>query len=185
MLIDKSLDDISSLIYNKIPPPFPYLSKWKRKLEPSNKNWPGRKLSSSFVSDIISISMFPFTWWTRRSNLFLIELILKCAMTILFKFLMRRGIRSILIIWCLYHFQISHSKLTSWRNTYISICSFVQLFLIKFAKFLQRFHNHYGWSEVFFYSNGFSCWYYYVLEKSFFLCPIFWKVPSWFLLLWC
>ena len=185
MLIDKSLDDISSLIYNKIPPPFPYLSKWKRKLEPSNKNWPGRKLSSSFVSDIISISMFPFTWGTRRSNLFLIELILKCAMTILFKFLIRRGIRSILIIWCLYHFQISHSKLTSWRNTYISICSFVQLFLIKFAKFLQRFHNHYGWSEVFFYSNGFSCWYYYVLEKSFFLCPIFWKVPSWFLLLWC
>ena len=61
LFIDRSLDGISSLIYNKIPPPLPFLSKQKEKLHPFNKNFLGEKLSSSFVSDIISILMFPFT----------------------------------------------------------------------------------------------------------------------------
>ena len=38
LFIDKSLDGMSSLIYNKITPPFPFLSKRKGTLEPSNKN---------------------------------------------------------------------------------------------------------------------------------------------------
>ena len=97
LFIDKSLDGKSSLMYNKIPLPFPF-----------KKNWLRGKLSSSFVSDIISISMFPFTWWARKSNLFLIELIFRWPTTILFKFLIRRYLRPALVIWS----TISlHSKL--------------------------------------------------------------------------
>lgn len=53
------------------------------------KNWPIGKLSPNFVSQTIRISTLPVIWSTRFSNLFLNELILKCAITNLFMLRLR------------------------------------------------------------------------------------------------
>ena len=52
---------------------------YKEHLNPGNKTLATGKLSSIFVSEIIKTSMLPATYSARRSNLFLIEFILKHA----------------------------------------------------------------------------------------------------------
>ena len=126
LFIAKSLDGTSSLIYYKNTTAIP-IPKGKGTLQPSKKNWLGGKLSSSFVSDIISISMFPFTWWARKSNLFLIELIFRWPTTILFKFLIRRYFRYALVIWSTISLSIwdFSFKVEEVEETTVNICFFI------------------------------------------------------------
>ena len=60
--IAKSFDGISSLMYNKIAPPFLSRSRPKGLLKPFMKNYPIGKLSSSFVSIIIKVSILFLIW---------------------------------------------------------------------------------------------------------------------------
>ena len=46
-----------------------------------------------------SVLMFPFTWWAKISNIFLREFIFNWPTINLFKFLMKRDFKFILIIW--------------------------------------------------------------------------------------
>ena len=48
-------------------------------LKPSIKNWLWGKVSSIFVSEIISISILPLIWSLSNSNLFLMEFMFKWA----------------------------------------------------------------------------------------------------------
>ena len=54
-------------------------------LSPSITKWPIGKLSSILLSDIIKASMRPLTCSARNSNLFLKDLMFKCAKPNLFK----------------------------------------------------------------------------------------------------
>ena len=62
------------------------------------KNWLAGKLSSSFVSEIIRISILSLIWCVSNSNLFLRELILKCPIISLFRFLTLRDLNSAFIL---------------------------------------------------------------------------------------
>ena len=126
LFIAKSLDGTSSLIYYKNTTAIP-IPKGKGTLQSSKKNWLGGKLSSSFVSDTISISMSPFTWWARKSNLFLVELIFRWPTTIIFKFLIQRDFRSELVIWSTISLTISDFsfKVEEVEETSISIFAFL------------------------------------------------------------
>ena len=76
---------------------------------------PCRNEPSSFVSEIAETSTLPLIWSASRSNLFLKELMLRCAKTILFKFLVRISL-SIL--------KLTSSVLTS-ENLEIHLPSFI------------------------------------------------------------
>ena len=146
-----------SLINNKMPPPFPSLSERKGTLWPSNKNWPGKKLLTSFVFNI-SISMFPCTWWAKKSNLFLLELIFKRPTTMLLKFLIRRDFRS---LWSTNSLLTSakvgesskllYSFFTSYRKSSIFVPNTVKL-----TSSYPIFHSRYGLGVIYFYSGVFS-----------------------------
>ena len=71
--------------------------------------------------------MFPFTWWARKLNLFLIKSIFRWPATILFKFLIRRDFRSALVIWSTISLSISDFsfKVEEVKETSINICFFI------------------------------------------------------------
>ena len=52
-------------------------------MKPFMKNWLVGKLSSSFVSEIIRISILSLIWCVSNSNLFLVELIFNVNITVL------------------------------------------------------------------------------------------------------
>ena len=64
-LLQLSWKDISSLAYKRIPPPFESRSNLYVVLKPSIKNWLWGKMSSIFVSEIISISILSLIWSLR------------------------------------------------------------------------------------------------------------------------
>ena len=68
-----------SLTYKRIPPLFESRSNLYGVLKPSIKNWLWGKVSSIFVSEIISISILPLIWSLSNSNLFLMEFMFKWA----------------------------------------------------------------------------------------------------------
>ena len=70
---------MSSLVSNRIPPPFLFLSSLMGPLKPSSKNFSLGKVLSNFVSEIIIISKFPLIVSTSKSKLFLRKFILKCT----------------------------------------------------------------------------------------------------------
>ena len=78
LFIDKSLDGISPLIYPKIPPPFPFLSKRKRKRNHPTKV--GREENLHQVLFLISF-VYPCLLLLEeqedQTKLFLLELIFK------------------------------------------------------------------------------------------------------------
>ena len=66
-------DGMSSLIYNRKPPPLSFLSYLYGVMKPSILNWAERNESSSFVSEIRKVSVFLSSIYIKESNLFLIE----------------------------------------------------------------------------------------------------------------
>ena len=62
--------------YSKRPPPFWFRSNLKGAWQPSRINWPSRKLSGTFDSDIKDISIKPLTISVSRPNLCLRNLYL-------------------------------------------------------------------------------------------------------------
>ena len=76
---------MSSLTYNKIPPPGIFPSIRKRSLKPFAKNWIFGKLLLIFVLEIISKPTCPLIFCMRTLKVFLIKLIFKCATTTWFK----------------------------------------------------------------------------------------------------
>ena len=119
--------------------------------------------------------MFPCTWWSRKLNLFLIKIIFKWPTIILFKLILQRYIRSVLVIWLTISLSISHLSLSweSWRNSYIKIfffISFRKLSIVVTKKIYRVVTKFFitSWGEVCFCSNGFSGWSYYNLEKTHF-----------------
>ena len=76
-LLINNLDCISSRMYRRSPPPFPFLSYLYGTLKPFIWNWAVGKESSSFVSDIRSKSILLSIMYVSASNLFLTELILR------------------------------------------------------------------------------------------------------------
>ena len=62
------------------------------------KNWLVGKLSTTFVSEIIRIPILSLIWCVINSNLFLRELIFKCPITSLFRFLTLRDLNSAFIL---------------------------------------------------------------------------------------
>ena len=84
--VDKSVVGTSFLTYSKVPPSWTFWSIRKGSLKSFIKNVVLGKLSSIFVSEKISKSTSPLTFCMRAWNLFLSELIFKCATTSLFKF---------------------------------------------------------------------------------------------------
>ena len=86
---ERSLTGISCLTLNRISPPWMFLSILKGSQKPLIRNWPFGKLLSIFVSEIISKSTLLARSFARNSNLFLIELMLRCAKISLFKMLLR------------------------------------------------------------------------------------------------
>ena len=62
-----------------IPPPFLFQSRRDGVPKPSKKNWPSGKVSSTLVSDIIKMSILSLIITAKESNLYPIELILRCA----------------------------------------------------------------------------------------------------------
>ena len=75
------LAGISSRTYNSIPSPFLLRSNLKGVWNPSIKNWPCGKLSSSFDSDIMKTSIDPSICSQRKSNLVLSKLMFKFPKT--------------------------------------------------------------------------------------------------------
>ena len=76
-LLINNLDFISSRMYRRSPPPFPFLSYLYETLKPFIWNWAEGKESSSFVSDIRSKLILLSIMYVSASNLFLTELILR------------------------------------------------------------------------------------------------------------
>ena len=68
--IDRSFKGMSFLVYKGIPLSWQFLSNWNEMLKHFIKNWPIGKLSFSFPSEIMSISMAPSIWWIRISTLY-------------------------------------------------------------------------------------------------------------------
>ena len=84
---------IFSRTYNSIPPPFLLRSNLKTVWNPSIKNWPCEKLSSSFDSDITKTWIDPSICSQRKSNLVFNELMFKCPKTNLLILLVRISLR--------------------------------------------------------------------------------------------
>ena len=63
-------------------------------MKPFMKNWLVGKLSSSFVSEIIRISILSLIWCVSNSDLFLREPISECPIISLFRFLTLSGLNS-------------------------------------------------------------------------------------------
>ena len=93
ILVNISFEGISTGIYWNIPRPLLFL--WN--LEGSEKSWmwncPVGKDRSSFVSQIIRMSILLFTTLTNESNLFAIEFMFNWAHINLFTFLSLRFLR--------------------------------------------------------------------------------------------
>ena len=73
----RNLDGISSRKYNKIPPPFGFLSNLYGVQNSFNLNWNKETESSSLVPEISNMSIIVSMMKDTASNLFLIELIFK------------------------------------------------------------------------------------------------------------
>ena len=76
-LLINNLDCISSRMYRRSPPPFPFLSYLYGTLKPFFWNWAVDNESYSFVSDIRSKSILLSIMYVSASNLFLTKLILR------------------------------------------------------------------------------------------------------------
>ena len=83
---NKNLTGISSLINTIIPPLCWPRSRRKRRVYSRILNWPIRKDLSSLVSEKTNTSILFFICLTRRSNLFLIEFIFRCPITMFWRF---------------------------------------------------------------------------------------------------
>ena len=81
-----------------MPPPLQLRSRRWGLLKPLMKNWLVGKLSSSFLSEIIRVSILFLIWCDSNSNLFLRELIFKCPILSLFRILTLRDLNSALIL---------------------------------------------------------------------------------------
>ena len=75
-LLINNLDYISSQMYRRSPPPFPFLSYLYETLKPFIWNWAVGKESRSFVSNVKSKSILLFIMYVSASGLFLTKLIL-------------------------------------------------------------------------------------------------------------
>ena len=76
-LLINNLGCISSWMYRRSPPPFPFVLHLYETLKSFIWNWAVGKESSSFVSDIRSKSILLSIMYVSASNLFLTELILR------------------------------------------------------------------------------------------------------------
>ena len=87
---------MSSLTYNKMPPPFELRSILYGVQNPSIKNWPIGEVSSIFVSEMINTSTLPLICCENNSNLFQIEFVFKWAKISLLILSLRKGFKVLL-----------------------------------------------------------------------------------------
>ena len=96
--MDRLLEGISSLMNNNIPSPLEFQFNLYGSINPFIRKWPFGKLSFSFVSDIMSMSMFPVVISIKLPNFHIIELTFRWPTTIWPRFFWWMSLRLFIFI---------------------------------------------------------------------------------------